>query len=68
MSGAWKSTAAKTEITLFSLFHMPVPQVESQTFLGVTLDMRLTCKTHLEAVVARSLRKPCLLKKLAGTT
>ena len=38
------------------------------TFQGVTLDTRLTWKTHLEAVAARSVRKLGLLKKLAGTT
>ena len=37
-------------------------------FLGVTLDTRLTWKTHLEAVAARSVTKLGLLKKLAGTT
>ena len=70
---------SKTQATLFSLStvkekvmlkleDMPVPQVDNPTFLGVTLDTRLTWKTHLEAVAARSVRKLGLLKKLAGTT
>ena len=70
---------SKTQATLFSLFtvkekvmlkleDMPVPQADNPTFLGVTLDTRLTWKTHLEAVAARSVRKLGLLKKLAGTT
>ena len=45
-----------------------MPQVDNPTFLGVTLDTRITWKTHLEAVAARSLKKLGLLKKLAGTT
>ena len=69
----------KTQATLFALStvkekmmikleDMPVPQVDNPTFQGVTLDTRLTWKTHLEAVAARSVRKLGLLKKLAGTT
>ena len=69
---------SKTQATLFSLStvkekvmlkleDMPVPQVDNPTFLGVTLDTRLTWKTHLEAVAARPVRKLGLLKKLAGT-
>ena len=67
----------KTQATLFSLStvkekvmlkleDMPVPQIDNPTFLGVTLDTRLTWKTHLEAIAARSVRKLGLLKKLAG--
>ena len=52
---------SKTRATLFSLStvkekvilkleDMRVPQVDNPAFLGVTLDMRLTWKTHLEAV------------------
>ena len=70
---------SKTQATLFSLStvkgkamlkleDMPVPHVDNPTFLGVILDTRLTWKTHLEAVAARSVRKLGLLKKLAGTT
>ena len=69
---------SKTQATLFSittvkekvmlkLEDMPVPQVDNPTFLGVTLNTRLTWKTHLEAIVARFMRKLGLLKKLTGT-
>ena len=69
---------SKTQATLFSLStveekvalkleHMPVLRVDSPTSLGVTLDTRLTWKTHLKAVAARSVIKLGLLKKLAGT-
>ena len=69
----------KTQATLFSLStvkekvmlkleDMPVPRVGNPTFPGVTLDTRLTWKTHLEAVVARSVRKLGFLKKLARTS
>ena len=70
MSGAWKSTAVKHKQhskVMLNLENMPVPQVDKLTFLGVTLNMRLTWKTHLEAVVVRSVRKLGLLQKLAGT-
>ena len=53
---------------LLKLEDMPVPHVDNPTFLGVTLDTRLTWKIHLEAVAARSVRNLGLLKKLAGTT
>ena len=53
---------------MLKLEDMPAPHVDNPTFLGVALDTRLTWKTHLEAVAARSVRKLGLLKKLAGTT
>ena len=70
---------SRTQATLFSLStvkekvmlkleDMPVPQEDNPTFLGITLDTRLTWKTHLEAKAARSMRKLGLLKKLEGTT
>ena len=46
----------------------PVPQVETPTFLRLTLDTRLTWKPHLEAVEAKATRKLSIMKKLAGTT
>ena len=73
-----ETNCSKTQATFFSLStvkekvmlkleDMPVPQADNPTFLGVTLDTRLTWKTHLEAVAARPVRKLGLLKKLAGT-
>ena len=53
---------------MLKLEDMPVPHVDNPTFLGVTLDTRLTYKRHLETVAARSVRKLGLLKKVAGTT
>ena len=50
------------------LNNQQVPQVETPTFLGVTLDTRLTWKPHLEAVEAKATRKLAIMKKLAGTT
>ena len=47
---------------------MPVPHVDNPIFLGITLDARLTWKTHLEAVATISARKLGLLKKLVGIT
>ena len=49
------------------LNNQPVPQVETPTFLAVTLDTRLTWKPHLEAVEAKATRKLAIMKKLAGT-
>ena len=69
----------KTVLTLFSLSTTkekvkltledhPVPQVETPTFLGATLDSRLTWKAHIEAVEERAIKKLSLMKKLAGTS
>ena len=57
-------STAKEKVSL-RLNNQPVPPVETPTFLGVTLDTRLTWKPHLEAVEARKL---AIMKKLAGTT
>ena len=76
---ALKLNKTKTVSTLFSLStskekvklniaDQPVPQVETPTFLGVTLDTRLTWKPHLEAVETRTVKRLSLLKKLAGTS
>ena len=60
-------STAKEKVSL-RLNNQPVPQVETPTFLGVTLDTRLTWKPHLEAVEAKATRKLAIMKKLAGTT
>ena len=62
------SLSTEKEKVILKLENMSVPQVDNPTFLGVILDTRLTWKTHLEAVAARSVRKLGLLKKLVGTT
>ena len=78
-SWALQLNTTKTVSTLFTLSttkekvslrlnNQPVPQVETPTFLGVTLDTRLTWKPHLEAVEAKATRKLAIMKKLAGTT
>ena len=78
-SWALQLNTTKTVSTLFTLStakekvslrwnNLPVPQVETSTFLGVTLDTRLTWKPHLEAVEAKATRKLAIMKKLAGTT
>ena len=43
------------------LVNIPIPQVDDPPLPEVTLDTRLTWKTHLEAVAARSRRKLNLL-------
>ena len=74
-----KINSIKTQATVFSLSSLkekvnlklgvaPIPQVENPTFLGVTLDPRLTWKPHLETTAKKSIRKLGLLKKLAGTS
>ena len=76
---ALKLNKTKTVSTLFSLStskekvkltiaDQPVPQVDTPTFLGVTLDTRLTWKPHLEGVELRTARRLSLMKKLAGTS
>ena len=59
-------STAKEKVSL-KLNNQPVPQVETPTFLGVTLDTRLTWKPHLEAAEAKATRKLAIMKKLAGT-
>ena len=76
---ALQLNTTKTVSTLFALWttkekvslklnNQPVSQVETPTFLGVTLDIRLTWKLHLEVVEAKATRKLAIMKKLAGTT
>ena len=60
-------STAKEKVSL-KLNNQPVPQVETPTFLGVTLDTHLTWKPHLKAVGAKATRKLAIMKKLAGTT
>ena len=60
-------STAKEKVSL-RLNNLPVPRVETPTFLGVTLDTRLTWKPHLEAVKAKATRKLAIMKKLAETT
>ena len=60
-------STAKEKVSL-RLNNQPVPQVETPTFLGVTLDTCLTWKSHLEAVEAKATRKLAIMTKLAGTT
>ena len=62
------SLSTVKEKVMLKLEDMPVPQIDNPTFLVVALDMRLTWKTHLETVAARSVRKLGLLKKLVGIT
>ena len=45
-----------------------LPQTDTSTFLGVTLDKRLTCRTHIQAANSKASRKLLLMKKLSGTT
>ena len=73
-----KLNASKTNATLFSLSKAnekvnlklrgtALPQTDTPTFLGVTLDTRLTWKPQIEQMERRGIRKLSLLKKLAGT-
>ena len=59
-------STAKEKVSL-DLNNQPVSQVETPTFLGITLERRLTWKPHLEAVEAKATRKLAMMKKLAGT-
>ena len=55
-------STAKEKVSL-KLNNQPVPQVETPTFLGVTLDACLKWKPHLEAVEAKAIRKLAIMKK-----
>ena len=45
-----------------------LPQTNTPSFLGVTLDKRLTWRTHIQAANNKASRKLHLMKKLSGTT
>ena len=45
-----------------------LPQTDTPTFLGVTLDKRLTWRTHIQAANRKTSKKLLLTKKLSGTT
>ena len=45
-----------------------LPQTDTPTFLGVTLDKRLTWRAHIQAANNKASRKLLLMKKLSGTT
>ncbi|KAK7116423.1 hypothetical protein V1264_002108 [Littorina saxatilis] len=55
------------EKVLLKLKDQAVPQVDTPTLLGVTLDTRLTWKPQIEATEGRAMKKLSLMKKLAGT-
>ena len=61
------SLSTSTENIKLTLDNHPVPQVETPTFLGTTLDSRLSWKTHIETNEKRAYKKLSLMKKLAGT-
>ena len=76
-----KLNERKTTFTLFTLSPKPqtkdvkltvnshqLKEEEFPTYLGVTLDRRLTWKTHLDKSLTRSKLRMTLMKKLAGTT
>ena len=67
VSTLFTTSTAKEKVSL-KLNNQPVPRIETSTFLGVTLDTRLTWKPHLEAVKAKAARKLAIMKKLVGTT
>ena len=75
---ALQINTTKTVTTLFSLSTTkeniklylndhPVPQADTPTFLGATLDSRLSWKPHIESIEGRAYKKLSLMKKLAGT-
>ena len=79
MDWGLKINKSKTVCALFSLSTQAqkikvkmddqvLPQTDTPTFLGVTLDKRLTWRTHTQAVNSKASRKLLLTKKLSGTT
>ena len=78
-SWALQLNTTKTVSTLFTLStakekaslklnNQSVPQSETPTFWGVTLDTRFRWKPHLEVIEAKATRKLTFMKKLVGTT
>ena len=79
MGWGLKINKSKTVCMLFSLSTQAqrikvkmgdqvLPQTDTPTFLGVTLDKRLTWRTHIQAANSKASRKLLLTKKLSGTT
>jgi ribonuclease HI len=76
---ALKINTQKTAVTLFTLSTAKekvtlrlnneiIPQTDTPTFLGTTLDSRLTWKPHIEGIHEKAHKKLNLMKKMAGTT
>lgn len=61
ISTLFSLSTAKEKVKL-TLEDQQVPQVDTPTFLGVTLDTRLTWKPNIEAVEARSIKRFSLMK------
>ena len=70
--------ASKTVSTCFSLcnkwetYHLYIdrkdlPQEDTPTYLGITLDRRLTWNKHIQNAEGKAIRRLFLMKKLAGT-
>ncbi|GFR59550.1 RNA-directed DNA polymerase from mobile element jockey [Elysia marginata] len=45
----------------------PLPTEDTQTFLGITLDKRLTWKPHIQKINQKAIRRSQIMKKLSGT-
>jgi len=69
---------SKTEATIFSLSpkkelyslkidDKELPQNENPTYLGVTLDRKLTWSVHISNMESKDMKKTAAMKKLAGT-
>ena len=69
----------KTTYTVFSLSKKvppvslmingrPLPEERNPTYLGVTLDKRLTWRTQIDKSIQNAKKRTCLMRRLAGST
>ena len=61
------SLSTKLQVAKLTLGDTPLKLEDQQTYLGVTLDKRLTWKQHIVAAEAKARRKLNIMRKLAGT-
>ncbi|GFS16553.1 RNA-directed DNA polymerase from mobile element jockey [Elysia marginata] len=64
-----QATVDKTkerDVTL-TMNGQPLPTEDTPTFLGITLDKRLTWKPHIQKIKQKAIRRSQIMKKLSGT-
>lgn len=61
------SLAYKKETFRLQIDNQELPQSDTPTYLGVTLDQRLTWREQITNMESRATRRLSLIKKLAGT-
>jgi len=66
VSTCFSLSNTKEKVSL-SINNVEIPQEDSPTYLGVTLDKRLTWSAHTQEAERKATRRLSIMKKLAGT-